>query len=87
MGLAGKCKHKCMDGAAGEAAAMGLVNTILLASCCGVLEGSWFLSAAAWIQSVSSVSLELGGVLSHLNGKPHGRAASPGVCEGLRPLG
>lgn len=81
-----------MDGEAGEAEAMGLVNTFLLANCCRLLEGSWFLSAAQF----SSSSMDLiriqclpgaccvGGVLSHLNGKPRGRAAKSSTHEGLR---
>lgn len=44
-----------MDGGAGEAEALGLVNTFLLANCCGLLEGSWFLSAAGF----SSSSMDL----------------------------
>lgn len=81
-----------MDGGAGEAEAMELVNTFLLANCCRLLEGSWFLSAAQF----SSSSMDLiriqylpgaccvGGVLSHLNGKPRGRAAKSSTHEGLR---
>lgn len=71
---------------------MGLVNTVLLASCCRVLEGSWFLSAAQFSSSnMDLISIRclpgaccVGGVLSCLNGKPRGRAAKPSTCEGLR---